>query len=86
MERQHREWDEQERRQKEEAERQRREKERLDHLHSAAEQWQQAKLLREYIEAVEQNEGPVSTGSDLERWLAWARNEADRIDPLTEGG
>lgn len=45
--------------------------------------WQEAKTLRAYIAAVEQQ--PVS-GKQLfkhREWSAWARDQADRLDPLT---
>jgi hypothetical protein len=70
---------EEERRLKEEAERIQRKKERRAELIQEAELWQKAKLIREYITAYE-NEHGVSGQTK------WAREEADRLDPLKTGG
>jgi hypothetical protein len=44
--------------------------------------------LRAYIDAVRATatakHGEVQSGSELDRWLRWASEQADRIDPLKE--
>ena len=80
-----REREERERIAQEKSEREAALKAKREELHREAEHWQRAKLLRNYIEAVEKKEGPAPPDSELERWLTWARNEANLIDPLTEG-
>ena len=70
---------EEERRLKEEAERIQREKARRAELIQEAELWQKAKLIREYIAAYENKHG-------VSGQTKWAREEADRLDPLKTGG
>jgi len=68
-------------------EQQRREEEaRRQALERQAELWAKSRLLRSYIEAVEETaiqEGlSREPGTDVCHWLEWARQQADRIDPL----
>ena len=81
-----------ERRQREERERitrelkERKEKELQDfkNLLKEANRWQQAKILREYLNALEVKAIEESTLSDeLKNWLSWARQKADWYDPLS---
>jgi hypothetical protein len=69
-------------------ERQRAEQARLDELRAAASNWAEAQRLRAYLQAVEasvlQRHGVIDPGSELAQWLTWAREQADRLDPLTE--
>ena len=51
-------------------------------LRADAKDWELANKLRRYIDAVIEKDGPVTPGSDLEKWVAWARAEADIDDPL----
>jgi hypothetical protein len=86
-ERQHRQWEE-ERRQLEEQERLEREEEaRRQQLEREIADWQRAKQIRAYVEAVRQSaverQGALEAGGDLDRWLVWAMQQADRIDPLS---
>lgn len=42
-----------------------------------------------YVEAVrqwgaEKHGGEIKAGSELERWIIWALQQADRIDPLVD--
>jgi len=80
---------ERERREREEAERIRKERERRaekirkaqerrDNLICEAENWQTADLIRRYITAYEEKFGPTER-------TKWAREEADRIDPMMNG-
>lgn len=85
---------EEERRQlaQEEAERERlrirrAEQARVDKLVADAEAWEQARIVRAYIEAwvakTEAGTGlKIGGGSEYEQWVTWARAQADRLDPL----
>jgi hypothetical protein len=59
---------------------------RVDALVREATSWNQARLLREYVNVVEQsamhNRGHIQPGSELDAWMRWAREQADRLDPL----
>lgn len=72
----------------EEAARQLEEKRRKD-LENQAANWIKAQQLREYIFAVEKRaEFNIANGHHvigLEKWITWARQHADRIDPLSSG-
>ena len=49
------------------------------------EQWNQARLVREFINAVEQTRGSTLASrkdSAKNHWINWAREEADKLDPL----
>jgi hypothetical protein len=78
---------ERERRQREELERQRlAEEERLRNLETQAELWAKSEQLRAYIRAVEKaaSTRPLSNDlkAELDKWVSWAREHADRLDPL----
>lgn len=91
--------EEEERRRKAEEERSRREREtelrakqeselsRLERFTTNAAAWREAENLRAYIEAAEERaireHGRIEEGSELNHWLKWARQQADRLDPLT---
>jgi hypothetical protein len=54
-------------------------------LMEQAQRWQQAKLMREYIEAVQQKEimnGTIS--EDVKEWLQWAFRKVDELNPLKD--
>ncbi len=87
--REKKEREEKERREREEAERIRKERERRaeqirkarelrDNLISEAKDWQNADLIRRYITAYEEKFGATER-------TKWARDEADRIDPMMKG-
>jgi hypothetical protein len=63
------------------------ERERVESLLREANSWYQSKSLREYLVAAERQaldqHGKIEEGSELFRWLEWARQQADRLDPLT---
>jgi hypothetical protein len=84
-----REREERDRQEREEAERIRKERERRaeqirkaqerrDNLICEAENWQTAALIRRYVTAYEEKFGPTER-------TKWAREEADRIDPMMKG-
>ncbi len=66
----------------------REEEERVQALMQNAANWQKSKQVREYIEAVKKEaireNGEIVQGSEMDRWLKWANDQADRLDPLTE--
>ncbi len=74
---------------REERDRRRREEEaRLQNLIDNASNWQKSKQLREYIQGVKEDavrkNGGIEPGSELDKWLTWANQQADRLDPLVE--
>jgi len=76
-------------RRRDELARLRREEEaRLKDLLDKAAGLQKSKEIRELIKAVKENairkNGGIESGSELDRWLAWANEQADRFDPLVE--
>lgn len=81
-EREHKEYEEKERQRKERARRVAQEQARKDQLRADARAWERSKNLRCYIDAVIEKEGPIQPESELEKWVAWARAEADLDDPL----
>ena len=44
--------------------------------------------MRSFIRAVKENslkkDGIIEQGKDLDDWLEWATDQADRLDPLVE--
>lgn len=74
------------RRQAEEEQRLQEEAERLKVLEEEAGAWQRSQRIRSYVgavkEAVQHQGGNLSPDSHLERWLVWALEQADRLDPL----
>jgi hypothetical protein len=79
-------------RRREEAEREAREREeklareRIGRLLSQAKALERANQIRTYVESalLRVTEMPVAR-ADLDRWAMWARQEADRIDPVKNG-
>lgn len=79
-------------RQREEAEREARElqeklaRERIGQLLSQAKALERANQIRTYVESalLRATEMPVAQ-ADFDRWAMWARQEADRIDPVKNG-
>jgi hypothetical protein len=80
-------WEEQERLRREQVERERAERARVEKLLAEAEAWRRANDLRAYIAAVEEQasdrEPPTDASPELARWLTWARELADRLDPVS---
>ena len=62
------------------------EEERVAALMGEAETWHKSQAIRTYIQAARENlievRGEVAPDSDADRWLHWASNQADRLDPL----
>ena len=82
-ERENREREEKYRQLEEIARRKAMEQARKETLRSDSQSWEQANLLRRFIDAVIKKDGPVQPGSELEKWVAWAKTEADQEDPLS---
>lgn len=87
-EKQERERQEQERLQIERERRRQEEKARVQDLINQSDAWHQSRQIHAYTEAVRQaairKHGQIAEGSQLDQWLAWANQQADRIDPLAE--
>lgn len=70
----------------EQLELQRQEEERRKVLGREVEAWHQSHRIREYIATVEadalKRHGKIDSGSQLEKWLEWAKRYADLLDPL----
>ncbi len=81
-----REQAERERRRQEWQRRKQAEERQLWALFTDAECWQKSRQIRAYVQAVQENAertlGGVQPGSALEEWIGWARQQADRLDPL----
>ena len=60
---------------------------RVKGLFAEAENWKRSQVLREYIIEIEKREAegtlPLSLETPFEEWLKWARDQADRLDPLS---
>jgi hypothetical protein len=63
------------------------ERQKVASLISEAENWHKSKMIRDYITAVEKltlrSNCEIKLEDDLDGWLKWAREQADRLDPLT---
>ena len=63
------------------------EQKRLSGLVSAVEAWKKSILVRDFINAVEAAARagyyPIEPKEELENWLKWAGEQADRLDPVT---
>jgi hypothetical protein len=63
------------------------EKQRVSQLITDAENRHKSKMIRNFISEVEKeySDGKCiyEPASDFEAWIKWARNQADRLDPLT---
>jgi hypothetical protein len=63
------------------------ERRRLDDLLKRIEDWRRVQSLREFLSACRAKHdrgGLIEANSELEAWLKWADQQADRLDPLTE--
>ena len=56
-------------------------------LVASSEAWFKARRLQRFLRACEatMRKKPGAAGGRSEAWLAWAREEADRLDPMTNG-
>jgi hypothetical protein len=79
------EWREAAKRREEQEYRRRRElEERIERLDRNVAAWRRAERIRAYVQAVENRmaeQGSLPPGSDEAKWLEWARDYADTIDP-----
>jgi len=94
VERERRLWNERRERERKEEERRRRERQRMKEaeerklwgLFTDSICWHRNQQIRAYIQAVEdaveESAGKITPGSTLEKWIIWARKQADRLDPL----
>lgn len=75
-----------ERRHQEEAQKRQEELARRQALEQEATNWAKAQQLRAYLEALEDRlitkHGEIESGSQADRWLTWAHQHANRLDPL----
>ena len=66
----------------------REEEERIKSLENQIEAWYRSRQIREYLQAVKrtaiQKYGRIEPSSELDKWLTWAKQHADRVDPLVE--
>ena len=64
------------------------ERTRVEALRDQAMAWRESQNLREYIQTVRQNHvaatGGIEPESEFARWLEWANQQADRLDPFRE--
>jgi hypothetical protein len=64
----------------------RKEQQKVQELNQMSENWERAGRIRAFMAEVrlrvERNKGPIEEGSELARWIKWALDHADRIDPL----
>lgn len=61
---------------------------RLERLCQEAENWEKAKAIRKYViemmEVKKQQGEELGPDTPLGTWVAWALQQADRLDPLTK--
>lgn len=61
---------------------------RVDNLLREARAWKESQDLRQYIETVVRHQaqkvGAVEPASEFAQWLEWAKQQADRLDPLAD--
>ena len=59
---------------------------RVKQLEAAANNWKRAQLIREYVKAAEtsatQRGAKTDSSSETRRWIEWATQQADRVDPI----
>ncbi len=61
------------------------ERARWDRLGELTKNWQRARSLRSFIDAVERSLGKNVPAGRATAWLEWARARVDRLDPLSDG-
>ncbi|MCE5327855.1 MAG: hypothetical protein LLG01_15725 [Planctomycetaceae bacterium] len=61
------------------------ERQRVEKLMADAANWRRSQDIRDYVEALEQyalqKDGAIAPGSEQAEYIAWARQQADRLDP-----
>lgn len=64
------------------------EEKRVAQLEKRADSWRRATLIRDYAQAVlnyhAQRGSDIAPESEVGRWMTWALQQADRVDPLAE--
>ena len=87
-ERREREWEEERRYREERARLCREEQARVEALEKDVGNWHKSQQIRAYVGAVRKDaikkHGKITPGSELDEWLMWANQQANRFDPLTE--
>ena len=87
-ERQQREWEERELKRAEKVRLLQEEESRFRELEQEVIAWRQSEDIRAYIAAVKstaiRKHGRINPESGLGRWLTWANQQADRVDPLSD--
>jgi hypothetical protein len=60
------------------------EEKKLAHLNESVQGWHQAELIRRFISAYAERipEWPIEKQDDSKNWMAWALEQADRMDPF----
>jgi hypothetical protein len=62
------------------------EKARFDLLVRQMQDWELSTRIHVFVDEVEQRllaaNGRIDTGSQADEWISWAREQADRLDPL----
>lgn len=56
---------------------------RIVALREEAQNWRDAQIIREYVAALEARASGTPAGEERAGWYQWAREQADRLDPLT---
>lgn len=56
--------------------------EKIDQLQDLVAQWTKAKAIQSFLDDFERRQSP-ETGSELANWLEWARDYAQKLDPLS---
>ena len=79
-------WEEEKRRKEEEENLRREEQRRIQCLEHQINNWFKSQQIRFYLSVVREaaicKYGHIEAGSKLDKWLTWANNYADQIDPL----
>lgn len=80
------EWEKKERRRMREEQRRREEEAKVQELKNLVASWDESRSIRKFLGAVEQAAvrkfGAINEDSELRRWLSWAHQYTDSIDPI----
>lgn len=60
----------------------RKEKERVEFLKKQSDSWHESQKLRAFIRAARATCPDINPEGDFAKWLVWASQQADRMDPL----
>jgi hypothetical protein len=75
-------WEEEQRERERKSQELKEEKRRLQVLEQQAMSWQKGRLIRVYIRARIKKQGTYVPDSNFGKWVAWATDYANRLDPL----